>query len=99
MNNLKLVIQVAQQIDGYVFATTLQTRQMLKRLVPESYPANRIFVNYDTQSDFSKHYHRLENFIMFALLGLDNLEAMPVGTRIDFIDNQNEKVLHSIPTK
>ena len=83
-------------MDGYTFSITPSIRQMIKNWFPNSYPANNIFVAYDTKSDFEVYYGKLETYIYPALLGVDNQnELRKKVDEIQFIDTQTGKVLHT----
>ncbi len=84
-------------MDGYTFSITPSIRQMIKTWFPNSYPANNIFVAYDTKSDFEIYYGKLEAYIYPALLGVDSQnELRKKVNEIQFIDSQTGKVLHTL---
>lgn len=90
-------INVNRQMDGYTFSITPSIRQMIKTWFPNSYPANNIFVAYDTKSDFEIYYGKLEAYIYPALLGVDSQnELRKKVNEIQFIDSQTGKVLHTL---
>jgi len=60
-------INVNKQMDGLTFSITPTLRELIKKIFPDSHPANRIFVAYDTKSDFENQYARLETYIYPAL--------------------------------
>ncbi|MBI2257400.1 MAG: hypothetical protein HYU67_00700 [Flavobacteriia bacterium] len=89
-------ISVNKQMDGYSFSIAPSIRKMLKKWFPNSYPANNIFVAYDTKSDFELYYSKLESYIYPALLGVDNQNELNKKVdEIQFIDNQTGEILHS----
>ncbi len=90
-----IAIKVNKQIDGYTFSISPSIRGFIKNLFPNSYPANRIFVAYDTKSDFEFSFDRLENYIPQALLGVNNNELHELK-EIDFIDTNTGEMLHKI---
>lgn len=83
-------------MDGYAFSITPSIREFIKRLLPNSHPANNIFVGYDTKSDFEVYAGKLENCIYPALLGVDNENDLHKLDEIQFIDNQTGNVLHKV---
>lgn len=84
-------------MDGYTFSITPSIRQMIKDWFPDSYPANNIFVAYDTKSDFEVYYGKLETHIYPALIGVDNQnELRKKVSEIQFIDTQTGKILHTL---
>jgi hypothetical protein len=87
-------IQVAKQLDGYVFGISLNTRNLIKKNIPDACPANRIFVSYDNQSDFKTFYPKLETYILSALLGVENIQTIIRTNTIEFIDNETQEPLH-----
>jgi hypothetical protein len=89
-----VVILVGKQMDGYVFSISPATKESIKRLIPSAYPANRIFVAYDTKSDFEDHFGKIENHIFPLLLGVQNTEDLEKITEIEFIDPLSGEVLH-----
>lgn len=83
-------------MDGLTFSITPSLRALIKKLFPDSRPANRIFVAYDTKSDFENQYKRLETYIYPALLGLDKAEDLRKLHEIEFVDTQSGAVLHKV---
>ena len=91
----KIKIAVNKQMDGYTFSISPSIRQLIKSWFPNSYPANHIFVAYDTKSDFQVHYGKLENYIYPALLGIDNqADLNKIIDEISFVDTNTGKILH-----
>jgi len=91
----KIEIAVYKQMDGYTFSISPTVRQLIRNRFPNSFPANLIFVGYDTLSNFDVHYDRLENHIYPALLGIDNKSDLnKIIDEISFVDSQSGKVLH-----
>ncbi len=89
-------INVNKQMDGYTFSITPTIRLLIKKWFPDSYPANRIFVAYETNSDFDIYFCKLESYIYPALLGIRNLSDLK--KRIDeilFVDTQTGNIIHS----
>lgn len=83
-------------MDGYTFSITPSLRQMIIHWFPNSHPANRIFVAYDTNSNFEGYYGKLESYIYPALLGIENQTDMKTHIKeIQFIDTQTGNILHS----
>jgi hypothetical protein len=96
MNMYAIRISVNKQMDGLTFSITPSLRAFIKKLFPNSHPANRIFVAYDTKSDFEDQYKRLETYIYPALLGLDKADDLKKINEIEFIDTQSGAVLHKV---
>lgn len=89
-------IDVNKQMDGFTFSITPTIRQRIKRWFPNSYPANNIFVAYDTKSDFELYHDKLEKYIYPALLGIDNQDDLNKKVNeIQFVDIQTGKVLNT----
>lgn len=89
-------ISVNKQMDGYSFSIAPSIRQLIKSWFPNAYPANNIFVAYDTKSDFELYYGKLEGYIYPALLGVDNQNDLKEKVdEIQFVDTQSGKILHS----
>lgn len=89
-------INVNKQLDGYSFSITPTIRDLIKKLFPNAYPANNIFVGYDTKSDFESYVGRLETYIYPALLGIGNNSDLDKLGEIQFIDTQTGNVLHKV---
>jgi len=94
MNSIR--INVNKQMDGYSFSITPSIREFIKKLFPNSHPANNIFVGYDTKSDFAIYAGRLENYIYPALLGVEDEMDLYKLDEIQFIDTQTGKVLYKL---
>ncbi|HEX8357842.1 MAG TPA: hypothetical protein VF610_10535 [Segetibacter sp.] len=94
MNAIK--INVNKQMDGYTFSITPSIRNLIKSLFPNAYPANNIFVGYDTASDFEISYRRLETSIFPALLGVDRETDLKKIDEIQFVDTLTGNVLHKV---
>ncbi len=94
MNAIK--INVNKQMDGYSFSITPTIRAFIKKLFPNSHPANNIFVGYDTKSDFEIYFGNLENYIYPALLGVEKSSDLHKLDEIQFIDTQTGDVLHKL---
>ena len=89
-------INVNKQIDGFTFSITPSIRQRIRSLFPNAYPANNIFVSYDTKSDFELFFGRLEGYIYPALLGINEKDELTKKVNeIQFIDTQTGKLLHT----
>jgi hypothetical protein len=89
-------INVNKQMDGYTFSITPSVRTFIKDLFPDSHPANRIFVAYDTKSDFEAYYGQLGDYIFPALLGFNDKNDLKQIEEIQFVDTQTGAVLHKI---
>ena len=89
-------ISVNKQMDGLTFSLTPSLRELIRKLFPDSHPANRIFVAYDTKSDFEKQYQQLETSIYPALLGINKEEDLKKINEIEFVDTQSGAVLHTV---
>lgn len=83
-------------MDGYSFSITPSIRDFIKKLFPDSHPANNIYVGYDIKSDFEINVDKLENYIYPALLGVDNENDLKKLDKIEFIDTQTGNVLHKV---
>lgn len=94
MNAIK--ISVNKQMDGYSFSITPSIRSSIKKLFPNAYPANNIFVGYDIKSDFEAYIAKLEGHIYLALLGVDKESDLNQLDEIQFIDSQTGIVLHKL---
>lgn len=91
-----ITINVNKQMDGFTFSIAPSIREFIKNLFPNSHPANRIFVAYDTKSDFASYYGQLETHIFPALLGVDKQSDLKKIQEILFIDSQTGSVLHKV---
>jgi len=83
-------------MDGLTFSLTPSLRELIRKLFPDSHPANRIFVAYDTRSDFEEQYEQLEPYIYPALLGINKEEDLKKINEIEFVDTQSGAVLHTV---
>jgi hypothetical protein len=89
-------IGVNKQMDGYTFSIAPSIRQLIRRWFPDARPANRIFVAYDTKSDFELHYGKLESHIYPVLLGVAHRDQLNEKIdEIQFVDTRTGKVLHA----
>ncbi|MFN3852692.1 MAG: hypothetical protein ACK4NY_24905 [Spirosomataceae bacterium] len=89
-------INVNKQMDGYSFSITPSIRSVIKKMFPNSRPANNIFVGYDTKSEFEIYLGRLENYIYPALLGVENSSDLKKLDEILFVDSQTGNILHKL---
>lgn len=89
-------IGVSKQMDGLTFSILPSARDLVKHLIPGAYPANNIFVAYDTKSNFDLYYVTLEKWIMPALLGVSTREDLNKIYKIEFVDTQTGQTLHQI---
>jgi hypothetical protein len=90
-------INVNKHMDGYTFCLMPPFRELIKSWFPNAYPANTIFVAYDTNSNFEPYIKHLENYIYPALLGIEKQSDLnDKVSEILFIDSQTNKVLHKI---
>jgi len=89
-------INVNKQMDGYSFSITPSIRDFIRKMFPNSHPANNIFVGYDTKSDFEIYVGQLENHIYPALLGVDNKNDLNKLDEIQFIDTHTGNILHKV---
>ena len=94
MNAIK--INVNKQMDGYTFSIAPSLRALIKKVFPDAYPANRIFVAYDTKSDFERQYARLETYIYPALLGINKNDDLKKIDEIKFVDTESGAILHTV---
>ena len=83
-------------MDGYSFSITPSIRETIKRLLPNAYPANIIFVGYDTKSNFEGYVGKLEQYIYPALLGIGSNNDLKQLDEIQFIDTQTGTILHKV---
>jgi hypothetical protein len=89
-------INVNKQMDGYTFSIAPSLRELIKTWFPGSYPANNIFVSYDTNSNFEIYYNKLEAYIYPILLGVNNQNDLNKKVHeILFIDTHTGMVLHT----
>jgi hypothetical protein len=70
MDTLK--IEVSKQMDGFVFGLDPRVQRDLSLAFPLLKPLKSIFVSYDTKSDWTNLYSRLQKHIFPALVGLDD---------------------------
>ncbi|MEJ7683927.1 MAG: hypothetical protein WKG06_39935 [Segetibacter sp.] len=91
-------INVNKQLDGYTFSTTPFIRELIKKLFPDSHPANNIFIAYDTKSDFELYVGNLENYIFPVLLGIDNKMDLEKIKQIEYVDTQTGKTHKVTPS-
>jgi len=89
-------IDVNKQMDGFTFSIGVAARQEVKKEFPNAYPANLIYINYDTNSGFEKWYGNIEINIFSALLGINNRDDIKKIKKIIFIDNLTDEILHTI---
>ena len=90
-------INVNKQMDGYTFCLMPSFRELIKSWFPNAYPANIIFVAYDTNSDFEPYVKKLEGYIYPALLGIEKQSDLNGKVNeIVFLDSQTDKTLHKI---
>lgn len=92
----EIKINVNKQIDGYSFSISPSIRSFIKTILPNAYPANNIFVGYDTKSNFEIYIGKLENYIYPALLGIENKSDLNDSVEIQFIDAKTGNILHKI---
>ena len=85
-------INVYKQLDGYNFSLSPSIRDIIKKLFPESHPANNVFVGYDTKSGFELYHGTIENYIYPALLGVDREELKKEIKEIEFVYTQTGKI-------
>jgi hypothetical protein len=81
-------------MDGYTFIITPTIRDFIRKLLPGAYPANNIFVAYDTKSDFQLYYGKLENYISPALLGIESF----YNSFIKHYKTSDQNLLKTIPS-
>lgn len=91
-------INVNKQLDGYTFSTTPSIRELIKKIFPNSHPANNIFIAYDTKSDFELYVGNLENYIFPVLLGIDNKNDLEKIEQIEYVDTQTGKTHKVTPS-
>lgn len=91
----EIKIDVYKQMDGYTFSLSVSIRQLIKKLFPNSHPANTIFVSYDTKSDFELFIGTLEKYIYPALLGVDVENLRKQISKITFVDTQTDSILNT----
>jgi hypothetical protein len=89
-------IRVNKQMDGFTFAILPSTRSFIKSMIPNSYPADRVFVAYNIREDFGKYLEKIENYIYPVLLGVENKEELKKLNSIEFIDTHTNTTLHKL---
>ena len=95
MENL-VKVRVTKQMDGLTFSILPSTQIIIKKLVPQAKPVDRIFVAYDTKSDFESYFGILEKWLLPALLGISTVEELKKFSKIEVIDSQTNRVLHQV---
>lgn len=88
----KIKIDVNKQMDGYTFSLSVSTRNKIKSLFPNAFPANTIFVSYDVGSEFNS-IENLSPSIIPSLFCLSESE-INLSIEIDFVDSNTETILH-----
>ncbi|MBI1783044.1 MAG: hypothetical protein HYR66_17015 [Sphingobacteriales bacterium] len=87
-----LHINISENLDGVVFGLSVATRMEIKKEVPGAIPVARIFVAYDTKSDFESYHGKIEKQIVPALTGVDLSAIQKHFRKIVFINTEtNEK--------
>ncbi len=89
-------IRVAHQLNGYTFSILPSDQLRVTTLLPNAFPASRIFVAYPIQSDFMPYFNRVETHVLPALLGLENKDDLFKLGEIQLWDTTHEKLLHQI---
>jgi hypothetical protein len=89
-------ISVNKQMDGYTFSLSPTIRNYIKQIVPNSHPANNIFVSYDTKSDFELFQGKLESYVFPVLLGLEDKNDIKKFNDIIFTDTITGKLLYTV---
>jgi hypothetical protein len=87
----ELEIIVTENLDGVVFSLPVAARLMIKQQFPDAHPVSRIFVAYDTKSDFESHLEKLEKHIFPALIGLDADKGLKGINKIVFVNADTNK--------
>lgn len=89
-------ISVHKQIDGYTFSLAPSERRSIKYHFPRSFPANNVFVAYDTKSDFELYADKIEKYVFPVLLGLDEENDLQKIEKVEFVDSQSGEVIYEI---
>ena len=89
-------IRVNKQIDGFTFSTLPSMRDTIRKQWPGAYPANNIFVGYDTNCGSNIDINKLERYLYPALLGINDTTDLKSNFEIEFIDTQTEQIIHKI---
>jgi hypothetical protein len=90
----ELEIIVTENLDGVVFSLPVATRLKIKQQFPDAHPVARIFVAYDTKSDFESYHGKIEKNIFPALIGLDAEKGLKEINKIVFVNaDTNQKYL------
>ena len=82
-------------MDGYTFSIGPSIREFIRKHFPNSHPANKIFVDYDTKNNFEATIGTLENYIFPALLSIDEKDLKQIG-KIKFVDTLTGKTLGTV---
>ena len=82
----ELKINVTENLDGIVFSLPIATRKEIKENFPGAMPVAKIFVAYDTKSDFESYHGKIEKQIFPALTGLDTEKGIQGIKKIIFIN-------------
>ena len=91
MDSIK--IGVHRQMDGFNFSISPSLRERIKSMFPNSYPANNIFIGYDTNSGFEKNFGRIESLIYPALLGISRAADLKKIGSIEFVDSTTDQTM------
>jgi len=85
-------IIVYKEMDGFTFSLLPSVRDYIKNLFPESHPAARVHIGYDTASGFDLLQSGIERQIYPTLLGVDKEQLKKQVDNIEFINYQTGKI-------
>lgn len=91
-----LKIEVSKQMDGFVFGLDPLVQRDLMKAFPKLHPLKSIFVSYDTKSDWTNLYARLQKHIFPALIGLDDATDLKGKLHeVNFVEAVTERSIHT----
>ncbi len=94
MDTLK--IEVSKQMDGFVFGLDPRVQRELSIAFPLLKPLKSIFVSYDTKSDWTNLYARLQKHIFPALVGIDDATDWHGKIReVRFVEAVTDRSIHT----
>ena len=80
-------------MDGFTFSILPSVRDYIKKLFPDSNPASRLFIGYDsTAKEFDSLQSGIEKQIYPTLLGIDKDQLKKQVDKIEFINYQTGSV-------
>jgi hypothetical protein len=91
MDSIK--IGVYKEMDGYNFSIGPSIRDLIRKTFPNAFPANNVFVGYDTKSGFEKNFENIESYVYKALLGIRSDSDFEKIDSIEFVDSVTGKTM------